>query len=354
MAILDTQVSTLIQGVDLRVFDFDLEEIPEKPTLEMYDFLLAPDAPESATKAAKAIYAQLFWEQWDGTNANKIQAAFSSKQLLTRWIKNRADRGLSIFDNLSDMAKRSNVLFQIAYERAGLQFVPDENEEIYESFTDLLQEKLGQSQSVGEKSELAWAVKELIPRMKAMGLDIAPLIDRRDFYTKFRHFVQSARQRDRLVDAVSRRFDDAKRRVAKKLSQAEPGTPEHDTLTRDLVRVIEKERVQKTTHLEDFENVLKDGLTDVLDPSVSVRDIDKKYRMQFGPSLGEAMTGTGYTALLYGRKTILIAEFDYSLLGPVANAVQSMIQVKGMTDPVLIIKQLREYADELERTMGGG
>ena len=354
MSTLDAQVCSLVQGENLPVFDIDLEAIPEKPTLDMYGFLLDPNAPESATRAVKAIYSLLFWDESDESNTIKIQAALNSKQLLTRWIKERADKGLSVFDNLSEMARRSNTLFQIAYERAGLQFVPDENEEIYESFTELLQEKLGASQSVGEKSELAWAVKELVPRMKSMGLDIAPLIDRRDFYTKFRHFVQSARQRDRLVDAVTRRFDDAKHQVVRKLENTAPGTPEHDNLTKDLVRVIEKERVQKTAHLEDFENVLKDGLTDVLDPSVSVRDIDKKYRMQFGPSLGEAMTGTGYTALLFGRKTILIAEFDYSLLGPVTNAVQSMIQVKGMTDPVLIIKQLREYADELERTMGGG
>ena len=354
MAILDAQVGALIQGADPLSFDFDLEAIPEKPTLEMYEFLLSPDAPESATKAVKAIYAQLFWEHWDGSNANRIQAALSSNELLIRWIKDRADKGLSIFDNLSEMAKRSNTLFQIAYERAGLQFVPDENEEIYESFTDLLQEKLGATQSVGEKSELAWAVKELIPRMKSMGLDIAPLIDQREFYTKFRHFVQSARQRDRLVDAVSRRYDDAKRQVAKKLSRTEAGTPEHDTLSKDLVRVIEKEREQTSAHLEAFETVLKDGLTDVLDPSVSVRDIDKKYRLQFGQSLGEAIHGTGYTALAYGRKTLLIAEFDYSLLGPVTNALNAMIVIKGMTDPVLIIKQMREYADELERAMGGG
>ena len=58
MAILDAQVGALIQGADPLSFDFDLEAIPEKPTLEMYEFLLSPDAPESATKAVKAIYAQ--------------------------------------------------------------------------------------------------------------------------------------------------------------------------------------------------------------------------------------------------------------------------------------------------------
>lgn len=118
--------------------------------------------------------------------------------------------------------------------------------------------------------------------------------------------------------------------------------------------MIEKEREQKSAHLEQFENVVKDGLNDVLDPSVSVRDIDKKYRLQFDQSLGEAMTGSGYTAMVYGRKTLLIAEFDYSLLGPVTNVLNTMIDIKGMTDPVLIIKQLREYTDNLERTMGGG
>ena len=203
--------------------------------------------------------------------------------------------------------------------------------------------------------ELTFQTKDNVP----VSMDVAVNYTLREdkvpeFYTKFRHFVQSARQRDRLVDAVSRRYDDAKRQVAKKLSRTEAGTPEHDTLSKDLVRVIEKEREQTSAHLEAFETVLKDGLTDVLDPSVSVRDIDKKYRLQFGQSLGEAIHGTGYTALAYGRKTMLIAEFDYSLLGPVTNALNAMIVIKGMTDPVLIIKQMREYADELERAMGGG
>ncbi len=354
MSTLDEQVFALVKGEDSPIFDFNLEVIPEKPTLAMYDFLLMPNAPESATKAVKAIYAQLFWEQWDGSNTNKIQAALTSQQLLTRWIKERADLGLSVFDGLSEMAKRSSILFQIAYERSGLQFVPDEHENIYESFTEMLQEKLGASGSAGERNELGWAVKELIPRMKSLGLDIAPLIARRDFYTKFRHFVQSARQQDRLVDAVSRRFDDEKRLVVKKLAKVKADTPEHEKLSKELIRVINTEQEQKTARLESYESVVVNGLNDVLDPSVSVRDIDKKYRLQYGDLLGEIIKGTGFTAIVQGQKTILMAEFDYSLLDPIAYTLAKLVDIKGMTDPVLIIRQLREYADELERTLGGG
>ncbi len=352
--LLDKEIYALVEGEKSSTFSFNLEEIPEKPTLEMFDFLMTPNAPESAEKAVKAIYSMIFWDKWDGKNANKIRAAMTSQQLLTRWIKERADLGLSVFDELSDLAKRSNMLFQIAYERSGLQLVPDEHENIYESFSEMLREKLGTSQSIGEKSELAWAVKELIPRMKSMGLDIAPLIAQPTFYTKFRHFVQTARQQDRLVDAVSRRFDDEKRLMTKKLARVKADTPEHEKLIKELIRVINTEQKQKTAQLESYESVVVNGMNDVLDPSVSVRDIDKKYRLQYEDMLGEIIKGTGYSAIIHGQKTILIAEFDYSLLDPIAYTLAKLVDIKGMTDPILIIRQLREYADELERTMGGG
>ena len=334
------------------VFDFDLEQIPPRPTLDMFRFLLAPDEPESAQQAAKGIYALLFWEEYQGRNKPRIEAALASQIMLTRWIKDRADRGLSIFDGLMEMAKRANLMFQISYERSGLQLLPDENEEIYESFSDILREKIDESSSAGEKSELAWAVQELIPQMRARGLDIAPLIGNKKFYTKFRNWVQGVRQRDRLLTNVGRRYDFAKKQVAKQISkEADPDMIQK--LQADLIHVCNQERQQKEKLLIDYETVIRDGLQDIFNPEISSRQLHDRWKLGDQTDLSELLGGTGYTALLNTQKALFIAEFDYSLLQNMEEALRNIIKIKGMTDPALIITQLRESADQLERELGG-
>ncbi len=334
------------------VFDFDLEQIPPKPGLDMFRFLLAPDEAASAQQAVKAIYSFLFWEEHEGRNKPKIEAALASRIMLSRWIKDRADRGLSIFDGLVDMARRASLMFQISYERSGLQLLPDENEEIYESFIDVLREKIDGSSSPGEKSELAWAVEELIPQMKSRGLDIAPLIGNKQFYTKFRNWVQGVRQRDRLLTAVGRRYDFAKKQVVKQIAkEADPQLIEK--LQVDLANVCNQERQQKEKLLIDYETVIREGLQDIFNPDVSTRQLLDRWKLGDQTDFSQLLGGTGYTALLNTQKVLFIAEFDYSLLQNLEDALKNIVNIKGMTDPALIITQLRQSADKLERELGG-
>lgn len=334
------------------VFDFDLEQIPPKPNLEMFRFFLAPDEAASAQQAVKAIYSFLFWEEHEGRHKSKIDAALASQIMLTRWIKDRADRGLSIFDGLVEMARRANLMFQISYERSGLQLLPDENEEIYESFIDVLREKIGESSSAGEKSELAWAVEELIPQMKSRGLDIAPLIGNKQFYTKFRNWVQGVRQRDRLITAVGRRYEYAKKQVVKRISK-ESDPEVIGKLQVDLVNVCNQERQQKEKLLVEYETVIRDGLQDIFNPEISTRQLHDRWKLGDQTDLSKLLGGTGYTALLNTQKALFIAEFDYSLLQNLEEALKNIVSIKGMTDPALIINQLRESADKLEHELGG-
>ena len=353
----ESQVSELISGVSKpNPFDFDLERIPPQPNREMFNFLLNPEAPDAALQAVKAIYSFLFWEGYEDRNKDKISAALVDQDSLIRWIKDRADKGLLVFESLAEMVERASLMFKVSYERSGLQFVPDANEDVYEHFTDLLKDKRDCTKSTGEKSELDWAVEYIIPQMQSRGLDIAPLIGQPDFYTKFRHWIQAVRQRDRLIDVAGRRFDHAKKTIAKKLASSEPDSPKNQEIQDDLVRTLEQENTSKQSLLEDFEKVITEGFQDVVDPAVTVKVIDEKWNRNFAfeQALAKLGKGVGYTALINQQKTLLIAEFDYSMLSVIEKNINSLIDVRGMTEPLLIIRQLREVADEIEKVLGGG
>jgi hypothetical protein len=349
--VMTEQLTVLAQDVDIGTLGFRLDEIPQQPNRETFKFLLNPAHPDAALNAVRAIYSYLFWEDGAGNNPEKLNAALSDKDSLIRWVKDRADKGLTVFDDLIEMAKRANLLYQVSYARSGMQFHPDENEDAYEHFSDLLRNKLGETKSTGEKSELAWAAEELVPLMQSKGLDLVPLIGREDFYTKFRHWAQSIRQRDRVMEAADRRWEAAKKQAAQKLLQA--GDPaEEEVLQKDLLRIIEQENLSKGDLLQDYETAIRDGFMDIVNPQTTVRQIDEKWKRGNQPpdNLGK---GIGYTALISQQKTLLIAEFDYSILNPLETAIETMIDVRGMTDPMLIIQQLRDFADGIEKTIGG-
>ena len=42
------------------------------------------------------------------------------------------------------------------------------------------------------------------------------------------------------------------------------------------------------------------------------------------------------------------------MLSVIEKNINSLIEVRGMTEPLLIIRQLREVADEIEKVLGGG
>jgi len=106
--------------------------------------------------------------------------------------------------------------------------------------------------------------------------------------------------------------------------------------------------------LGDYESVIRDGLQDILDPSVTVRAIDEKWRLDYAPALGNIGKGVGYTALIDTQKAILIAEFDYSMLSMVQKILEPLIDIVGMTDPAIIVRELRQFTDKIDKTLGGG
>ena len=332
--------------------DFSLDDIPPQTTRDTFKFLLHPEAPDAAQKAVSAIYSYMFWEDKEGSNQQKLDAALQDKDTLFRWIKDRADKSLNVFNDLIGMAERASVLYQTAYNRAGMQLKPDENEDVYESLVDLLKAKEKTTNSDGEKYELAWMASVLIPEMKARGLNVEPLVGDATYYTKFRHWGQSIRQRDRVMDAASKRFNSAKTEAAQKITRAkDPSTI--TALENDLIKIIEQETTVKQELLADYGTAISEGFADIVNPDTTVKQIDEKWRRKEISVVEAIGRGTGYTAIISGQKTILIAEFDYSFLSAIEVIVAPMIDVKGMTDPLLIVKQLRDYADAIEKTLGG-
>ena len=334
------------------ITDFSLDDIPPQTTRDTFKFLLHPEAPDAAQSAVRAIYSYMFWEDKEGSNQQKLDAALEDKDTLLRWVKDRADKSLNVFNDLIGMAERASVLYQTAYNRAGMQLKPDENEDVYESLIDLLKAKEKITNSDGEKYELAWMASTLIPEMKARGLNVEPLVGDAAYYTKFRHWGQSIRQRDRVMDAASKRFNSAKTEAAQKLTKAkDPSTIA--ALENDLIKIIEQETTVKQELLAEYGAAISEGFADIVNPDTTVRQIDEKWRRKEISVVEAIGRGTGYTAIISGQKTILFADFDYSFLSALEVVVAPMIDVKGMTDPILIVKQLRDYADAIEKTLGG-
>lgn len=326
----------------------DLLEVPARPTVEMFDFLQNPEDPGAALQAVSAIYSVLFWDKCDVGNKTKIEAALQSKAMLARLVKEKGDRGLFVLDALGEMSQRASLLFQMAYERAGLQFMPDENEDVYETVANALKAKINTVTSTGTKSELGWAIDTLIPVMREKGLDVAALLSQPESYTKFRKYVQAVRQRERIVDAVDKRFENEKKMVQKNIKKTVDPV-KTDALKKKLVNLEKEQKDKKEIELQNFDTVTRDGLKDVLDPNLDSVDIERKWRLERTNNLDSV----GYTAIVSGTKTVLVAEFEYSQLGAIEIQLNNIIDIRGMTDPKLIIKQLREYADSLEFTIAG-